>query len=568
MPSTSINIAVCQLNYRLCDFDRNVALIRDAVSQAHTADLIVFSELCLSGYHPLDLIETPDFLEHQQRALDAILTLSTQVRGALVIGLATARAGAGKPLHNSLVVIQQGSVLVAYHKQLLPTYDVFDERRYFEPGSSTAAVLGMSGHRIGFLICEDAWNDDARLYALNPIKAVVEHGADLIVNINASPAHLGKRAQRHRIFGATAKRYQVAFLYSNQVGGNDQLVYDGASFALNRQGALMRELPLYESAVETVAFDGDFHADSKRIPPRDDSELADARFFYQQSLLGLRDYADKVGFKSVIVGASGGIDSAVTLALARDALGAQAVHAVTMPSRYSSTGSISDSKLLCQRLGISLVSHHIEDLVAPYERQFLASFGTALTGIAAENVQARVRGTVLMEASNQFGHLVLSTGNKSELSVGYATLYGDMNGGLNLIGDIYKTEVFELAHYLNALHGEVIPISILRKEPSAELAPGQKDQDSLPPYDVLDVILKHYIEAGRLPPQERARVDTAFESLWRRQPALVRRICMLIARAEYKRRQAPPIIRMREGAFGPGRQMPIAAAFPCGDLNA
>ena len=562
MSANPLKIAVCQLNYKLCDFAGNVALIERAVQQAPSADLFVFSELCLSGYHPLDLIESPDFVGQQRQALEAVLRMSTQVDGGLVIGLVTPNSGPGKPLHNSLLVIQRGRVLLTYHKQLLPTYDVFDERRYFEPGPHSAAVLEMRGHRLGFLICEDAWNDDVRLYAVNPITAVAEQHVDLIININASPSHLGKRRQRHEIFGAVAKRYGTALLYSNQVGGNDQLVYDGASFALDRSGDVVHELPLYGAAVETLVFDGDFHSRSPPSQQHRPADLDDSEFFYRQALTGLRDYVTKVGFQSVIVGSSGGIDSALTLALARDAIGGGAVHAVTMPSRYSSTGSVTDSELLCERLGISLVQHEIAPIVTAYEGQFVKAFGTALTGVAAENVQARVRGTVLMEASNQFGRLVLSTGNKSEMSVGYATLYGDMNGGLNLIGDLYKTEVFALARYINELHGEVIPDSILHKEPSAELAAGQRDNDSLPPYEILDAILKYHIEGTRLPATEGLRVRAVVDKLVAQDGGqLVRKVCRMVASAEFKRRQAPPIIRMRERAFGAGRQMPIAAVY-------
>ena len=561
MSANLLRIAVAQLNYKLCDFAGNVALMEQAVASAPDVDLVVFSELCLSGYHPLDLIETPDFLDRQAQALTRIRELSKVVSPALVIGLVTPNAGPGKPLHNSLMVVQGGRTLLTYHKQLLPTYDVFDERRYFEPGPHKAAILEVRGQRIGFLICEDAWNDDVELYALNPITAVVQQGVDLLVNINASPSHLGKRLRRHELFGAVAKRYEVALLYSNQVGGNDQLVYDGASFAINRAGEVVHELPAYESAVETISFEGDFREAGRPRHP-DALQLDQNRFFYQQAIVGLRDYVRKVGFDSVIIGSSGGIDSALTLALASDALGPEAVHAVTMPSKHSSSGSISDSELLCRNLGISLITHSIAELVVLYEQFFIRSFGSALTGTAAENLQARIRGTVLMEASNEFGHLVLSTGNKSEMSVGYATLYGDMNGGLNLIGDLYKTEVFALARYINEHHGrEVIPASIVQKEPSAELAPEQKDSDSLPPYEILDVVLKHLIEGPRLPSVEAERVTAEMKKLTAEDGgALIRRVCTLIARAEFKRRQAPPIIRMRERAFGAGRQMPIAAA--------
>ena len=558
MTRRPVTIAVSQLNYTLGDFEGNAQLIEKAIEEAGNADLVVFSELCLSGYHPLDLIEEAGFLEKQQRALDTILRASTEQYAALVVGLASRNAGPGKPLRNSLYVIRKGQIVLRYHKQLLPTYDVFDERRYFEPGEPDAAVLELNGHRIGFLICEDAWNDDVQVYAVNPITPVIEAGVDLIVNINASPAHLGKRAWRHQVFSSAAARYGVAVLYSNQVGGNDQLVYDGASFALDRRGALVQEWPLYEPATRKIVFDGDF---SVGPPGLQAHAMTDTDFFYRQALLGLQDYVRKTGFKSVVVGSSGGIDSALTLALARDALGSGAVHALTMPSRYSSSGSVDDSVQLSRNLKIPLKTHPIESILGSYEKEFLRTYGEPLAGLAAENVQARIRGTILMEASNQFGHLVLSTGNKSEMSVGYATLYGDMNGGLNLIGDIYKTEVFALARYVNDLHAvELIPEQVLTKAPSAELAADQKDSDSLPPYEVLDVILKYLIEGTRLPPADLAFVRQQQDELKSRGGGeLIERICSMVARAEFKRRQAPPIIRMRERAFGAGRQMPIAA---------
>lgn len=562
MPKEHLCIAVAQLNYKLCDFECNREKIQAAALAASDADLIVFSELCLSGYHPLDLVESADFLSRQQRALSQLLAFSRSIKAALVIGLVTANPGPGKSLRNTLMILQAGQVRLTYHKQLLPTYDVFDERRYFEPGAEAASIYEIRGHKIGLLICEDAWNDEVTLYANNPIAHLAGQRIDLLININASPAHLGKREQRHEIFGLVAKRYGFALLYSNQVGGNDQLVYDGASFALNRSGELVHELPLYEEATTKLHFTGDFVAAS-RDHSRSRSPLTPSEFFYAQALIGLRDYAAKVGFESVIVGSSGGIDSALTIALACDALGANAVHAVTMPSRHSSTASVDDSVTLCASLGVALQRHPIASIVSAFESEFDKAFNAPLRGLAAENLQARVRGTILMEASNQFGHLVLSTGNKSEMSIGYATLYGDMNGGLNLIGDVYKTEVFDLVRHFNQMHGgDLIPKAVLTKAPSAELAPGQKDSDSLPPYEILDVILKDHIEGPRLRPDEAARVQSLLADVRAREgDGLLRKVCGMVARAEFKRRQAPPIVRMRERAFGAGRQMPIAADY-------
>jgi NAD+ synthase (glutamine-hydrolysing) len=420
--------------------------------------------------------------------------------------------------------------------------------------------------KVGVLICEDGWNDEGLDYAINPFDRMRDAAPDLVISINASPSNIGKREQRHQIFAAASKRNQLPILYVNQVGGHDQLVYDGASFAVEPHAGVVFEAQRFVEDVVTLRFEnGRFLTLAGDEPDAVPAQgLPTLEFYRRQIVLGLRDYARRCGFTRAVVGSSGGIDSALTLALAVEALGASNVTAITMPSRYSSAGSVGDSEILCRNLGVQLLHHPIADVVNAFSSGFDSAFGQPLQGIALENLQARARGTILMEYSNSFGHLLLTTGNKSEISVGYCTLYGDTNGGLGLIGDLYKTEVFALSTYLNETAvKEIIPQTIIDKAPSAELAPDQKDVDSLPPYPVLDEILKLLIEDRRLAGWEYDKA-AAFVDQLRQQPdgqALVDRIKGMIARNEYKRRQAPPIIRVRGRAFGSGRQMPIAAKF-------
>ena len=558
-----IKIALAQLNYTLCDFDGNLSRMRGAIEQAQDADLIVFTELCLSGYYPQDMVEEPDFLARQQVALDAMLTLSRETNAAIVIGAVTRNTGVGKPLHNSLLLLRNGAIVLQYHKQLLPTYNILDERRHFEPGPNEAAVYEIGGQHLGFLICEDAWNSQGTDYAIDPVQTLADAGVDLIVSINASPSNVGKPALRHALFTRAARNSGRPILYCNQVGGNDQIVFDGGSFLVDPHHGVVHALPMFEEAVTTVGFDGSFHRNGAALATPVDASMLDSEFYYRQIVLGLRDYAAKIGFKQVVIGSSGGIDSALTLALAVDALGADNVAAITMPSQFSSTGSVSDSATLCANLGVKLYEHPIAELVNGYRSRFESQFEVAPSRLTVENLQARIRGTVLMEFSNHFGHLLLTTGNKSEISVGYCTLYGDTNGGLNIIGDLYKTEVFALARHYNVRHGrELIPLAIIDKEPSAELSEGQKDTDSLPPYPVLDEILKLHIEGTRLRPDEYAHArDFVAKLVADGQQPLIDRVLGLVAKSEFKRRQAPPIIRVRNRAFGNGRQMPIAAKY-------
>ncbi|QGW81998.1 NAD+ synthase [Variovorax paradoxus] len=562
-----LRITAAQLNYTIGDLRGNAARMIEAARKASSeeADLVVFSEMSLTAYYPADLLEEEGFMDRVEAAFQELLSASRQMPALhWAVGLPARREGAGKKLRNVLRVIRGGEVLLEYTKQLLPTYNIFDERRHFEPGPDVARVLRIRDFQVGLLICEDGWNDEGQDYLVNPFERMRDAAPDLVVSINASPSNIGKREQRHQIFGAASRRNGLPILYVNQVGGHDQLVYDGASFAVEPQAGVVYEARRFAEEVSTLCFDkGRFLTIAGKAPsPVAPEGLPALEFYRQQIVLGLRDYARRCGFRQAVVGSSGGIDSALTLALAVEALGAENVVGITMPSSFSSEGSVSDSEALCRNLGVPLKHHAIAGIVSQFTQGFESALGGELRGVALENLQARVRGTILMEYSNSFGHLLLTTGNKSEISVGYCTLYGDTNGGLGLIGDLYKTEVFALSRHLNETAGrEIIPQAIIDKEPSAELAPGQKDVDSLPPYPVLDQILKLLIEGSRLAQHEyqeaRAFVDTLRAQA--SGEALLERIRGMVARNEYKRRQSPPIVRVRARAFGSGRQMPIAA---------
>ncbi|MEG0114744.1 MAG: NAD(+) synthase, partial [Comamonas sp.] len=433
-----LKITLAQLNPTVGDMDGNIDQMVAAARQAQAegAQLVVFAELSLTAYYPGDLLDEPDFLDRVDAGIARLLQESQQLPELhWVLGAPTRATGPGKHLHNSLLVLHNGAIRLQYDKQLLPTYNIFDERRHFEPGRDAAKVLRIGQMQVGFLICEDGWNDSGADYATNPFERMADAAPDVVVSINASPSHLGKREERHHIFSQAARRHGLPILYVNQIGGQDQIVFDGASFAVQPERGIVWEAPRFVQAVCTLGFDkGNFCLPGGEQPAAPPAEgLPTMEFYRQQIILGLRDYARRCGFRQVVVGSSGGIDSALTLALAAEALGPQNVVGITMPSHYSSSGSVDDSMALCRNLGITLHKHPIADLVQGYARQFEASFGTPLQGLPLENVQARIRGTILMEYSNAFGHLLLTTGNKSEISVGYCTLYGDTNGGLGLI---------------------------------------------------------------------------------------------------------------------------------------
>ncbi|MBI2792630.1 MAG: NAD+ synthase [Gammaproteobacteria bacterium] len=552
-----MRIAIAQLNYKIGDFSGNYAKIETVVKEnAKNADLIIFSELSLSGYYPKDLIESKGFIESQNQFLTKIQQLTAQFNTSLVVGFIDKNKGKGKPFHNSLCLISKGLLSYTYHKRLLPVYNIFDEARHFAPGN-TPGIYEFEGVNIGFLICEDGWAGlDNYLYECDPVNDFANKNIDLIVCINGSPSNIGKQAERIEHFCAIAKKCHSPLVFTNQVGGNDDIVFDGSSFLVDQNGLLVGCAKSFEEDISIFSLENSTVI-STLFPYQ---QMSNAELFYYQTILGLKDYIQKCGFKKVVIGVSGGIDSALTLALAVLAIGSENVVALAMPSRYSSSGSINDAKALCDNLSVKMIIVSIEEEFSLAIEQFKQSFGETPSNLTEQNIQARLRGRILMEYSNQTGALVLSTGNKSELSVGYTTLYGDMTGGFNVIGDLYKTEVYELALYFNQKHPDKsIPKAIITKAPSAELAPNQKDSDSLPEYEVLDPILKLYIEGDLLPFDELEKYQRQVLSL----PAdLIAQVHRLVDAAEFKRRQGAPIVRVQRRAFGHGRQLPIAAVYP------
>ena len=512
------------------------------------ADLAVFPELSLPGYPPKDLLDQSDFIYAGLRELKVLARAAGRV--GLVAGYVEPNTtGRGKPFYNAAALLHRGRTAARRYKTLIPTYDVFDEGRYFEPAPSNKPVSFL-GMKLGLSVCEDAWNDGGfwprPLYGPDPMRALAKAGADLLINIAASPYHQGKASLRRRMLARHAARSRVPLLYCGLVGGNDELVFEGASMAVDARGRLLACARFFEE--DLILWD----SLSKTAPLRPES-LGPVEEVYRALLLGLRDYAHKCGFKKALVGLSGGIDSALVCALAADALGPEQVMGVSMPSMYSSPGSVSDAQALARNLGVRLVTIPIHDLHQAAKASLSAGLheeraGASGPDVTDQNLQARMRGVILMGLSNKTGALLLATGNKSELSVGYCTLYGDMNGGLALIGDVPKTMVYELARFLNR-DTDRIPRASLEKPPSAELKPGQKDQDDLPSYEALDDILLGYVEEG-LGAKEIARRGHA--------PALVSSILDRMDAGEYKRRQAPPLIKITAKAFGPGRRMPIA----------
>jgi len=540
-----MNVGLAQINTTVGDFAGNTALILAAYRKlvAEGAELIVTPELSISGYPPLDLIFAGEFVE---RNLSALREIHAQVGEVpLLVGFIDRNhSGHGKPFHNAAAFLRKGYDPIVIHKRLLPTYDVFDEARYFEPGSASEPI-SFGGKKIGITICEDLWTPEflpGPLYRVDPPGDLVAKGGNLLVNLSASPFEYGKPGRRLQMLESQAKRLRVPIYYCNSVGGNDQLVFDGHSLALSADGSHAR---VFAGFVEESAVIGN-PTDSISSSNRDDlSEL------YQALVLGLKDYFRKCGFKSAVLGLSGGIDSALTAVLAVEALGKENVTGAAMPGPYSSEGSVRDAHLLAQNLGIRCLELPITE-----------SFGVLLSGLkdvfdgrpedaTEENLQARLRGVTMMALSNKFGSLLLTTGNKSELAVGYCTLYGDMCGGLAVISDLPKTLVYSLSRWINRDH-EIIPVDTIEKPPSAELRPDQTDQDTLPPYDLLDAILALYVEEN-LPVRE--IVARGYEE------ALVRRITTLVDRNEYKRKQAAPGLKVTGRAFGMGRRLPLAQRF-------
>ncbi len=546
-----MKIALAQIDPTVGDFAGNSAKIMDVAGEAlrRGAELVVFSELCLCGYLPQDLLERPAFLERGRKEL---AWLAQKLPLPAIIGYAgRPHETTGKPVANSAALLAGGHVAFEQQKMLLPTYDVFDENRYFQPAKEQF-IFSLSGNRLGITICEDIWNDKnfwtKHLYERDPVAELVSKGAQIIINISASPYTIDKRNLRTEMLRAFAREHSRPVVYVNQVGGNDSLIFDGSSLAVMPDGRVAAQAKSFEE--DLVLFDSETGQGDVRSQPAEEIEAA-----YRALVCGTRDYVTKCGFRDLTIGLSGGIDSALVAAIAVDALGPENVLGVAMPGPYSSPGSVTDARQLAANLGIRLIELPITEVFESYLRILRPAFGDRPADVAEENIQARIRGNYLMALSNKFGSLVLSTGNKSEMAVGYCTLYGDMAGGLAVISDVPKTMVYELAYFINRRNEgrEVIPAAILTKPPSAELRPNQTDQDTLPPYEILDCILKAYIEEVRSPDEIADHYGFALE--------LVRSIAQRVDRSEYKRKQAPPGLKITSRAFGFGRPFPIAQKF-------
>jgi len=542
-----VKIALGQINPTVGDFSGNAAKIIDFSQRAQSAGagLILFPELSVCGYPPRDLVERSSFVARNQ---ETAARIAAETRGiAVICGLVTpAQSDTGKAVMNSAALLMDGRIAFVQSKMLLPTYDVFDEMRNFAPARSQE-LFSFCGKRMALTICEDAWNDkqfwSRRLYAADPVASLMQAGGNFLLNISGSPFWIGKRELRHDMLASIALQHKVPVAFVNQVGGNDSLVFDGSSLVLNPEGKIISQGRSFEEDL--------IYFDSNSLTGEMHEQIAgDDASAYAALVLGTRDYMRKCGFHKAIIGLSGGIDSALTAVIAADAVGPENVIGVGMPGPYSSRGSIEDARILAQNLGIRFELLSINPAYEAYRQTLQGVFAGQAEDVTEENIQSRARGTLLMALSNKLGAIVLSTGNKSELGVGYCTLYGDMVGGLAVISDVPKTLVYRLSHYVNSRRA-VIPQATLEKPPSAELRPDQKDSDSLPPYEILDAVLEDYVEDSH--PAERIAADRGFDI------EVVRRVIRMVDRAEYKRQQAAPGLKISPKAFGYGRRFPIAA---------
>ncbi|MCW2277183.1 NAD+ synthase [Heliophilum fasciatum] len=548
-----MRITIAQLNPIVGDLTGNltraIAVYREAATTG--SHLVVLPELYLVGYPPKDLLERTWMIDQVEEALQALARETSAFPDtALLIG-APVRTGSahGKSLYNGAVLLQRGAVAGVQAKTLLPTYDVFDEARYFEPAPSIG-LFACGGERLGIAVCEDAWNEPdfwpaGRMYSFDPVAELARQGATLLINLSASPFCQGKAQLRRKLMQNHARKHGLPLVYVNQIGGNDELIFDGGSMVINGGGALVHQSAFFQEEVVTI----DLNA-AVPLPETDhDDGDDDMASVHDALVLGIRDYMRKSGFSRAVVGLSGGLDSAVVLALAVAALGSEQVLGISMPSIYSSTGSVEDSRELAQNLNVPFQVLPIKAIQQQYLDALATSFAGLTPDATEENLQARIRGNLLMAFSNKFGHLLLSTGNKSEMAVGYCTLYGDMSGGLSVLADVLKTDVYRLAAYINR-EQPLIPMAIIAKAPSAELRPDQKDQDTLPPYPVLDAILQHYVEEGL---SRDAIISKGFAE------ETVAWVIRTVDRNEYKRKQAAPGLKVTAKAFGIGRRMPLAA---------
>ncbi|VXD16739.1 putative glutamine-dependent NAD(+) synthetase [Planktothrix serta PCC 8927] len=559
-----MKIAIAQLNPTVGDLSGNAQRILEAAEKAFEAgcNLLLTTELSLTGYPPRDLLIRPSFIQAtteklQQLARDLPPEIAVLV-GTIQRNLDYQNQG-GNPIFNSAALLEKGEIKQYFKKRLLPTYDVFDEDRYFEPGLESHFFVLEESIKVGVTICEDLWNDEQfwgkRNYPCNPFQDLANLNVDLVVNLSASPYQVGKQKFRQSLISYSAKRYNTPILYANQVGGNDDLIFDGCSFAFNKNGDKILSLKPFETDFEIIEFNTETQDLIAISAPNQEIEFIknEDQEIWLALVLGVKDYVIKCGFSQVVLGLSGGIDSALVAAIATEALGKEKVLGVLMPSPYSSDHSIQDALELANNLGIKTQTLPIGNLMQTFDQTLEPIFAETSFGLAEENLQSRIRGTLLMAVSNKFGHLLLTTGNKSEMAVGYCTLYGDMNGGLAVIADVPKTRVYSLCSWLNQYHEkEIIPHHILVKPPSAELKPGQVDQDSLPPYEILDDILYRLIEKHQ---SWSEIVEAGHEQ------AVVKKVIRLVMIAEFKRRQAAPGLKISDRAFGTGWRMPIAKAI-------
>ncbi len=543
-----MKIALAQLNYHIGNFEGNLKKMLEAVEKAKQgkADLIVFGELATCGYPPRDFLEFDDFIRRCYQSIEELLRVSHGI--GIVVGSPTRNPVAeGKDLYNSAWFLYGGEIIGQQHKALLPTYDIFDEYRYFEPAREFKTVI-FKDKKIALSVCEDIWNvDNANpLYTICPLDEMMGEQPDLILNVSASPFNFTQAATRIEIIRANIERYKIPMFYCNHVGAQTDIIFDGGSVVMSPDGMVYDEMPYFQECIRIYDFDEVKKGGRKSEQPKEKTEL-----IHDAIIVGIRDYFQKLGFKKAILGLSGGIDSAVTVVMAAKALGADNVRVVLMPSQHSSEHSVNDARKLAENLGIQYDLVPISPMYDVFENALKPHFWGFPNGITEENIQARVRGMILMAMSNKFGNILLNTTNKSEMSVGYGTLYGDMCGGIAVLGDIYKTEVYDLARFLNK-NGEVIPKNSIEKPPSAELRPGQKDSDSLPDYDILDKILFQYIEKRQGP---RELIEMGFDE------TLVKRVLKMVNIAEFKREQAPPVLRVSTKAFGMGRRLPIVGKY-------
>jgi NAD+ synthase (glutamine-hydrolysing) len=558
-----MKIALAQQNYHIGNFEENTRKIIEGIKWAkeNGADLVVFSELCVCGYAPRDFLEFDDFIARCYAAIDKIKEHTADI--AVIVGAPDRNpVREGKDLFNGAFFLFEKQVKAVVHKTCLPNYDVFDEYRYFEVADSWQ-VIPFKGRRIALTICEDIWNlGDNPLYRTCPMDQLMKDQPDLMINISASPFDYTHVEDRKAIVKLNTAKYRLPMLYSNCVGSQTEVVFDGGSLVFDKDSNMISQLPLFEEAFATFELNEDGHFNAPVITKAEnlpDSELSPVdlqpalcvKEIHEAIIMAIRDYFGKMGFQDAIIGSSGGIDSAVTIALACEALGPNHVTAVLMPSAFSSAHSVSDAETLSRNLGNLKQAIPIKDIYESFIHALKPSFRDLPFGLAEENIQSRVRGNLLMAIANKFGYILLNTSNKSELATGYGTLYGDMAGGLGVLGDCYKLQVYELARYINR-EAEIIPLSIINKAPSAELRPGQKDTDSLPPYEVLDRILYQYIERRQGPKEIKQK---GFEA------TLVDRVLKMVNMNEYKRNQFCPIIRISPKAFGTGRRLPIVARY-------